>query len=72
MKVGLVSYWKECWKLSSFQLSLLVLCLEWLNNLSTGLPDTPAEIGRSVVLLLLPIARLIRQTSVQITPGESS
>lgn len=65
MKLSLVSYWKECWKLTSFQLSIVVIALEWLPNLTTQMPQTPQEWTQAIGILLLPVFRLMKQTNIQ-------
>ncbi|CAM0104310.1 holin [Vibrio phage 159E36-2a] len=60
----LVDNWKQCWKMTSFQLAMIVIVLEWGTNLVNGIPDNPQAWTQSIVVLILPIARLWKQTSV--------
>lgn len=60
----LINNWKECWKMTSFQLSLLVIVLEWGTHIANGLPETPVGWAQAIGVLVLPIARLWKQTSV--------
>lgn len=60
----LVDNWKQCWKMTSFQLAMLVIVLEWSTNILNGMPDNPNAWIQSIVVLVLPIARLWKQTSV--------
>lgn len=60
----MVDNWKKALQMSSVQLSLLIIVLEALN---TTLPDMPEEYAtylRPLLLVLLPVARLIKQTEV--------
>ncbi|AFE86222.1 hypothetical protein [Salinivibrio phage CW02] len=61
----LIENWKECWKMTSFQLSLLVITLQWGQNLLVEMPQTPQEWTLSLSLLVLPLARVWKQTSLQ-------
>lgn len=61
----LIDNWKECWKMTSFQLSLLVIALQWGQNLLVEMPETTQEWSLSFSLLVLPLARLWKQTSLQ-------
>ncbi len=60
----LVDNWKQCWKMTSFQLAMLVIVLEWGTNILNGMPDNPNAWVQSIVVLVLPVARLWKQTSV--------
>lgn len=60
----LVDNWKQCWKMTSFQLAMLVIVLEWGTNILNGMPDNPNAWIQSIVVLVLPVARLWKQTSV--------
>lgn len=66
----LVSYWKQCWKLTSFQLAMVVLVLEWTNNLFVSMPTDFEGWAKSLVILTLPIARLVQQTSITMIGNE--
>lgn len=60
----LVDNWKQCWKMTSFQLAMLVIVLEWGTNILNGMPDNPNAWIQSIAVLVLPVARLWKQTSV--------
>ncbi len=57
----LIENWKDALKMQSFQLMVLAIVIEWGHNLIVTMPETPIDWARSVVLLLLPVARLVYQ-----------
>lgn len=60
----LVNNWKKALQMTSVQMALLVIALEWGNNLINGMPETPQQWVQSIVVLALPVARLLKQTKV--------
>lgn len=60
----LIDNWKKCWKLASFQLSMLIISLEAANIMLESMPEEYATYIRPALVFLLPVARLVKQTKV--------
>lgn len=60
----LVDNWKKALKMASVQLSLLIIVLEAVNAVLPEMPDEYASVARPILLVVLPMARLIKQTKV--------
>lgn len=61
MKFTFIKNWKDAFKMQSFQLMVIAIALEWGHNLAVAMPETPIDWARSIVLLLIPVARLVYQ-----------
>lgn len=60
----MVENWKKALQMSSVQLSLLIIILEAANAMLPEMPEEYATYLRPILLVLLPVARLIKQTKV--------
>jgi hypothetical protein len=56
----LIENWKECYKLASFQIAVVLIMLEGLQAMYVFMPDSLADPVRAVLVTLLPIVRLIK------------
>jgi hypothetical protein len=59
-KVTLISNWKTCYKLPSFQIAVALIILEGMQAFYVFMPDDIANPIRAVLVTLLPVVRLIK------------
>ncbi|AUS01457.1 hypothetical protein NVP1285O_59 [Vibrio phage 1.285.O._10N.286.55.C12] len=60
----LIENWKKALQMSSVQLSLFIIALEAANTLLPDMPEEYATFLRPVLLVMLPAARLVKQTKI--------
>ncbi len=57
MKLTLIDNWKQCWKLATFQISMLLILLETSNAWIGYLPAEYADVIRNLLIVAIPLAR---------------
>lgn len=57
----LIENWKDCWKMASFQIAVVLIILEFVQVMMNGLPTEPTGYVNAALLLVLPLARLLQQ-----------
>ncbi len=56
----LIDNWRDCWKLASFQVAILLIALESLQAWSQFLPVDVAEYIRNILIAAIPIVRAFK------------
>lgn len=61
MKLTLIDNWRNCWKLASFQIAVLLIAIEGLQAVTQIMPGEIANYVSTTLLALIPLARLVKQ-----------
>lgn len=65
--MSLIANWKEAWKMTSFQLSIILIVLETVNAMLASMPEEYASYLRPFLLATIPIARVWKQTNLKLS-----
>ena len=62
-KLSLIDNWRNCYKLASFQIAMVLIILEGVQAFYVFMPEDVANPIRAILVIALPVVRLIKSNT---------